>query len=39
MPTIGQENTGLFSYVNVSDSNNLTQSAYVLPLDHFLPYF
>ena len=34
-----RKNTGLFSYVNVSDSNNLTQSAYVLPLDHFLPIF
>ena len=34
-----RKNTGLFSYVNVSDSNKLTQSAYVLPLDHFLPVF
>lgn len=34
-----RKNTGLFSYVNVSDSNKLIQSAYVLPLDHFLPIF
>lgn len=34
-----RKNTGLFSYVNVSASNTMTQSSFVVPLDHFLPIF